>query len=284
MLKPLCLALTACCLFAADTPWTAKPLGSTEAPYGYLEHLPADYEKKPKAKHPLVFFLHGLGELGDGTTQLETVAKNGPFNNLKNNDDVAKYLESQSAIVIGPQGLKEDKWWNTPKLMKTLSFVIANYRVDPDRIYVTGLSMGGGGTWAVATAMSTVVAAAVPVCPAAGPGNVSSIHNLPIWGNQAIDDKTVKFPDNMQKWFDALLVDRGITLDQGAMTGFTRSDKPQFAHLDGKNWTWAAGEGDRSVAESKLVMTLYPDGSHNSWSRTYNNKVMWAWMFAQKKK
>src|ERR1043165_1709083 len=191
-LRLILLACVAVHLTAGEV-YTPRPLGSTPAPYGYLEHLPTGYQAKGKARYPLVFFLHGLGELGDSDKELAKVGNYGPIKHLRQNDQIGKLIDGQQDIVIAPQGLKADGWWRTEKLTATLAAVCKQYAVDPNRIYVTGLSMGGGGTWAVATAVPDQVAAIVPVCAAARVGDYAKLRGMPVWAHSAIGDGVVKF-------------------------------------------------------------------------------------------
>ena len=265
--------------------YTSHPLGSTPAPYGYLEYLPPTYKAKGKQKFPLILFLHGLGELGDSNKELDRVSGHGPLKHLKQNDQIAKLIIAQSAIVIAPQGLKADGWWRTEKLTATLAEIIKQHPIDPNRIYVTGLSMGGGGTWAVATAVPDLVAAIVPICGAARVGDYVKLRGMPIWAHHAIGDGVVKFPDNTQTWFEALVKDAGALPAGGVMTGYTQNDKNWLATLTPKGWAWQENvtlptPGPKG-ALPPLLLSVYPDGSHDSWSRTYENAAVWEWLFRQ---
>lgn len=265
--------------------YTSHAVGSTAAPYGYLQYLPPGYKAKGKQKYPLVLFLHGLGELGDSDKELAKVGNYGPLKHLRQNDAIAKLIVAQSAIVIAPQGLKADGWWRTEKLTATLAEIIKQHPIDSNRIYVTGLSMGGGGTWAVATAVPDQVAAIVPICAAAGAGNVSKLRGMPIWAHHSIGDGVVKFPDNTRAWFDALLKDGGAAPASGVMTGYTQNDKNWLATLTTKGWLWQEGATAPTLgpkgALPTLLLSVYPDVSHDSWSRTYENQAVWEWLFRQ---
>lgn len=278
MRTSIALLILALSLPAAE-PWTAVPMGTTDAPYGYLEHLPPDYRKHPKGRHPLVFFLHGLGELGDSAKDLAKVGKYGPLKLLADGDPVGRTIDQQSAIVIAPQGLKADKWWRTEKLTATLEAILKRHPIDPARIYVTGLSMGGGGTWAVATALPGRIAAIVPICGAARAGDAKKLRGLPIWAHHAINDPVVKFPDNTQTWFDGILKDVALVPAGGLLATRTATDKPWTGYLTPKGWL--GQEGIAPPGPSPLILTLHPDGSHDSWTRTYRNPAVWAWLFAQ---
>lgn len=281
-----CLVVSAVCLFAAE-PWTAYPLGSTDAPYGYLEHLPPGHPtgaSTTKIRHPLILFLHGSGELGDSASELAKVAMYGPLKLLADKDPLGTLIDEQGAVVVAPQGLKADKWWRTEKLIATLDDVLKRHPdTDLARIYVTGLSMGGGGTWALATAIPERLAAVVPICGAAGPNHVDRLKGLPIWANHAIGDPKVPFAKNTQAWFEALLTDHRALPEGGLMAGHGVVDKPLTGWLAAKGgWQWIDGIAPANDGmAAKLVLTIYPGNRHDSWTRTYQDKAMWEWMFAQ---
>jgi poly(3-hydroxybutyrate) depolymerase len=133
----------------------------------YLLDLPADYEKTPDKKWPLIFFLHGSGERG---SNVQKVAAHGPprllgadadkidHSDKRNKDatdivdvDEAKSKEAQAAlknfIVVSPQLPQSESGWQPFALNAMLDDILAKYHVDHDRVYLTGLSMGGYGTW-----------------------------------------------------------------------------------------------------------------------------------------
>ncbi len=127
----------------------------------YLLSLPEKYNELKEDRWPLILFLHGSGERG---TNLKLVKKHG----------VPKEAEKQKNfpfIVLSPQCPKE-KWWSdidvTLSVMAILDEVCKTYRVDTDRIYLTGLSMGGFGSWSLATQYPDRFAAMAVVC---GGGN-----------------------------------------------------------------------------------------------------------------
>lgn len=135
----------------------------------YLLYLPKDYNETDK-EFPLVLFLHGAGERGDdiekvkihGLPKLINEGKDFPF------------------IVVSPQ-CPDRMFWNTDILFKLLDEIEANYRVDKNRIYVTGLSMGGHGTWSLAIEQPNRFAAIAPVCGWADTSKASTIAHIPIW-------------------------------------------------------------------------------------------------------
>lgn len=286
---PLLLITTMTLVAAADpsdaTAYVKHPIGSTKAPYGFIEHLPpAARSTEAKNVFPLVFFMHGHGELGDSNNDLPRLTQHGPFKHLVAHDAIGKLIDEQQAIVIAPQGLKSDNWFKPEQLIATLQFVLETYPVDPQRVYVTGLSMGGGGTWTIATAMPDRVAAAMPVCGAGKIANADKLRGIPLWAFHAIDDPTVKFPVSTQAWFNAILADLGIKRAGGVMGGVEVANQTWTGTLAGKEWTWQQGSVPSGSLESAtLSLTLYPNGGHDSWSRTYADPAVWKWLFAQKK-
>jgi predicted peptidase len=262
--------------------YSQHPIGSTPAPYGFISHLPPGVTATSKEKYPLVFFLHGHGELGDSDKTLYTVAKHGPFKHFVARDDIGKLIDDHKAIVIAPQGLKSDNWFKTNLLLDTLKYVISAYPVDKKRIYITGLSMGGGGTWAICSAIPDQIAAGMPVCGAGKPNHAEKLLTIPLWAHHAVDDGTVKFPETTQKWIDLLLAQHEVKIEGGIMNGHEMAMKSWTGTLLDKKWTWKEGrEPADKLTSAKLTLTVHPNGGHDSWSRTYNNPNVWKWLFAQ---
>jgi len=137
---------------------------------GYLLYLPKDYEKDKIGLWPVILFLHGAGERGDDLGILGRIAL--PMV-LDERDDFP-------FIVISPQCPKNQRW-STEFLSTLLDDIIARYRVDTDRIYLTGLSMGGYGTWDLAIEYPDRFAACAPVCGGGNPHLVSRVKDVPIW-------------------------------------------------------------------------------------------------------
>ena len=122
----------------------------------YLLYLPKDYEQKPS--WPLMLFLHGSGERGD---DLQRVKGSGP----------PKLIEAGQQfpfIIVSPQCPK-GRFWEPFELTALLDEIVEKYKVDQDRIYVTGLSMGGFGTWSLAAHQPRRFAALVPICGGGDP-------------------------------------------------------------------------------------------------------------------
>jgi len=136
----------------------------------HLLFLPDDYAKDDQKRWPLILFLHGAGERGDN---LEMVKVHGPPKIVQTRKDFP-------FIVVSPQ-CRPNEWWSPIELLALLDDVCAKYRVDQDRIYLTGLSMGGFGTWQLAIRNPERFAAIAPICGGGDPDDVDPIRNLPTW-------------------------------------------------------------------------------------------------------
>ena len=193
----------------------------------YLLYLPDDYETTT-TKFPLVLFLHGAGERGN---DLEKVKVHGPPKLIKNG---AKF----PFILVSPQ-CPEGKWWNMESLTMLLDDVQSRLRVDKSRIYVTGVSMGGYGTWELALTQPNRFAAIVPICGGGRPWMARLIAHMPVWAFHGAKDKAVN----------------------------PRESEEMVAAIN------AAGGAAK--------LTIYPDATHDSWSRTYDNPEVFEWMLQQ---
>jgi predicted peptidase len=145
----------------------------------YLVYLPAHYES---SSHfwPLILFLHGAGERGDDP-------------NIVKQQGLAKRLAEGADlpfIVTAPQ-CPTNQSWSTDSLGRLLDLVDHDYRIDSARIYVTGMSMGGRGTWSMALGFPNRFAAIAPVCGRGDPSTVGSIANLPVWAFHGALDSLV---------------------------------------------------------------------------------------------
>lgn len=146
----------------------------------YLLHRPAGLPDAAEAgeKWPLLLFLHGAGERGHDLTR---VRRNGPL-------AVLGEVAIPPMIIVAPQCPPEQTWDNDI-LFALLDEIEATQPVDPDRVYVTGVSMGGFGTWSMALADPTRFAAIVPICGGAFPYIAYRLKRLPIWAfHGALDD------------------------------------------------------------------------------------------------
>ena len=171
----------------ADPPRAAAPTQQARtfeqkititAKLNYLLSLPTDYGRSRKS-WPLVLFLHGAGESG---SDLEKVKVHGP----------PKLVDAKGPfpfILVSPQS--PGRGWNSDVLNALLDTLIKQYRVDKDRVYLTGLSMGGYGTWALAAAHPEKFAAIAPICGGGNTSDAKKLAQLPIWVFHGAKDTTV---------------------------------------------------------------------------------------------
>jgi dienelactone hydrolase len=200
------LSLGSPCYSQVQTPRQISVSGSCG---GFYEYLPQGYNSNTTKTYPLIVAVHGIGELGNGTTDLPNILncwtalprliENGGF---PSSFSVAG--QSFSFIVISPQF----KWWPyASDVNDVVDYAIKNYRVDQSRIYVTGLSMGGGSVWDFAGNFPTKAAAIVPICGAASSDvtRAQAIANakLPVWATHNQDDPTVS-SSNTAGWVNLI--------------------------------------------------------------------------------
>jgi predicted peptidase len=157
--------------------------------YKYLLVLPEAYD--PAEKLPLILALHGSGERGD---DLGKVKKHGPLKRIQ--------AEGMRAIVLAPQCPK-DEWWIPEVLSGLLDEVERKYPVDKSRIYLTGLSMGGYGAWALAAYAPNRFAAVAPICGGGNPEDARKLVGTPVWAFHGSKDTAVA-PAKGQAMIDSL--------------------------------------------------------------------------------
>jgi predicted peptidase len=201
----------------------------------YLLSLPADYSNDPEKKWPLMLFLHGAGERG--LNDMVLLRKHG----------IPRVVEERDLpfITVSPQ-CPPNSWWADyrPELLALIDHVSGTHRVDATRVYLTGLSMGGFGSWHLAAENPQRFAAVVPICGggvwAYGfPERVLALKNTPVWAFHGAKDPTVPLAESE-----------------------TLVNKLQ-----------ACG--------GKVRFTIYADAGHDSWTETYNNPDLYAWLLEQ---
>lgn len=139
--------------------------------FKYVQYLPKDYDENKK--YPLVFFLHGAGERGDDA---DIAMRHGYMKYVRENGKEYPF------IFIAPQCPK-DKYWGcfTESLIAFSDYITDTLPVDRDRIYLTGLSMGGTGTWILSMAYPEKFAAIMPICGTGICWNAGQLKNMPIY-------------------------------------------------------------------------------------------------------
>ncbi len=202
----------------------------------YLLYLPKGYDKDGEKKWPLIVFLHGMGERGD---DLEKVKVHGP----------AKLLETEDwdFVVVSPQCPSNSFWpAETAALNALLDDVLEKYAVDPARVYLTGLSMGGYGTWQWAIERPDRFAAIAPICGGSMfytglVERVSALRDVPVWAFHGARDPVVPLHESA-------------------------------------NLVYALKQ-----AGSKAKFTIYPEADHDAWTETYSNPKLYKWFLKHAK-
>ena len=171
----------------------------------YRVYLPDGYEESNAAEFPVLLFLHGYGEIGnDNTKQIRILGGSNLF--------LEKLVKNGSCVIIAPQcnDPAEYNWvpighaWNTGSRTLTenptitleaatalLKEYIAEGKIDTKRVYVSGISMGGYGTWEIIARNPELFAAAVPLCGAGIPSKAAELKDMAIWAFHGLADPTV---------------------------------------------------------------------------------------------
>ncbi len=201
---------------------------STGKSISYLLYLPPGYEAK--AKWPLMLFLHGRGE-SDGP--LSIVAKWGPPRRIEHG-------EAPPYIVVSPQCPRSPESWPQPGqqalLVALLDHITKTFKVDEDRVYLTGLSMGGYGSWRLAADHPERFAAVVPVCGAGNVADAPKLKNLPIWVWHGTDDPAVPFQRSVEM-VDAIKKAGGTSIRFTSLEGIGHNSwEAAYASPDVYQW------------------------------------------------
>lgn len=255
VLRPLVLLLMACpsgAAAAAPTSHTFETRLTRAVTYGYLRHLPTGYDAAADRRWPLLLFLHGAGERGD---DLQLVAKHGPPKLLAATaaliapEASAAPRLAENFIVISPQ-CPAGEIWDDEAVLALLDAVTAELRVDRARVYLTGLSMGGYGTWSLALKHPERFAAIAPICGGGrlleilisqGPRR-EAIQALPVWAFHGARDPRVPVVES-ERMVEAL----------------------------------------RRAGAHEVELTVYPEATHDSWTETYANAELYAWLLRHRR-
>ncbi len=174
----------------------------------YYLYFPERYETDKQSKFPLLLFLHGGGESG---MQLGALKTNGPPKLIAEGKQFP-------FLILAPQHPEKKKWWNTRSVKQLLDSVIARYRVDEKRIYLTGLSRGGAAAWEMAVQYPDYFAALAVVCGMTPVPYASWIDkDLPIWIFHGTEDTSIPFTEseNMVRELKKLGHDVKFTVYEG---------------------------------------------------------------------
>jgi predicted peptidase len=187
----LALPLLSCAALHADTPAPGKQVElshkvSDQQSVPYLLYLPKELDAKADKKWPVILFLHGRGE---SRGPLSIVAKWGPPRMAERGDNLPY-------IVISPQCPASSRWTADEQqagVLNLLDHICEKYPVDTSRIYLTGLSMGGYGSWKLAADHGQRFAAVAPVCGRGNPADGGKLKDLPIWVFHGTEDRAVDY-------------------------------------------------------------------------------------------
>ena len=222
-----------------------------------LLYLPSDYYFQPEKTWPLILFLHGGGEAG---TDLEKLKQTGLPEILVGKDDFPFIVVSPQipappehqdpATMYDIEGYLNSYGWKqrTKMLSLLVDELIATLQVDPRRIYLTGISLGGFGTWAYLLKEPDRFTAAIPI--AGGyhftdfelPENLCLLKDLPIWVFHGDKDSAVQYQ------LSEILVN-----------------------------------GLKACGSVEVKFTLVPDGEHDVWSDAYADPLLWDWLLSKAK-
>ncbi|HEU0124198.1 MAG TPA: prolyl oligopeptidase family serine peptidase [Bryobacteraceae bacterium] len=246
------VALTAAALFG-ETGFLDRAVEVNGQTHFYQVYVPRDYA--PTRVWPVILFLHGAGESGaNGLTQTQVGLPGA----------IRKNPERFPAIVVMPQSSPTRQWMDPAEQAVALAALEASrkeFRTDAGRIYLTGLSKGGYGTWHLAAREPNRFAAIAPICG----GVVFSKRLLERLGKTEAD-----FPTNAD-----VAQKLGRTLPIWAFHGGADPTVPP--------------EASRSIIEalkaigSNARYTEYEGVGHNSWDRAYGDPAFAEWLFAQKR-
>lgn len=209
---------------------------SKEISLKYLLYTPPDYEETD-GKWPLLLFLHGMGERGE---HLDMLKKHGPPRLIEEGQDFP-------FIVVSPQCPADSFWTMELDALRALVAEITEaYRVDLSRLYLTGLSMGGFGSWHLATEYPDLFAAVVPICGGGVrelgyPAKVRALKETPVWAFHGAKDDVVPLEMSQE------LVE------------------------------------ELKSCGGNVRFTVYPEAGHDSWTQTYNNPELYKWLLEQQK-
>jgi len=218
---------------SASFQWKTESRGELK----YLIQFPAGYEASKDQRWPLMLFLHGAGERG---SDVQRAGIHGPLKEVRQGTNFP-------FIIVAPVCPSGERWQTKP-LVQLLDKLESDLRVDTNRVYLTGLSMGGYGTWALGLAAPERFAAIAPICGGANLIDVvlgtrdreQALKTLPIWVFHGAKDQVVPVDESQ----------RAVNLLR-------------------KN----------GVKEVKL--TIYPEAQHDSWTETYDNPKFYEWLLAQ---
>ncbi|MEP7230880.1 MAG: T9SS type A sorting domain-containing protein [Ginsengibacter sp.] len=237
---------------------TPQYVSMTPLSNAYYEYLPQGYSSTGGQKYPLMIFVHGSGEMGDGSpSQLQRVLKHGPPKLINQDVFPTSFTvngQTFKFVIISPQFTG---WPGDREINDVIDYAIQHYNVDTSRIYLTGLSMGGGAVWEYVgddITQGKRVAAIVPIAGASYPAyfrcaNIAAA-DIAVWATHNIGDPTV----------------------------------PSYYTIDYVNTIDTAPLPPNPLA----IKTIFQSNKHDAWTQTYdvnfkpNGKNVYEWMLQYK--
>ncbi|AGC44191.1 hypothetical protein MYSTI_02875 [Myxococcus stipitatus DSM 14675] len=269
---------------AADT-WSAALLspvenqisvhmqGANGNPLPYGEFIPPGYNASTEL-YPVVIHLNGIGELGrapNPTDLYEVLTRNGALRNIRTSATWKTYFAQKKMMVFAPQAVDN---YSPAEIRPFVQFIVANYRVDPKRVYLTGLSMGGWGAWRYATLHGSELAAMATFATAIGaPGEtIPQLKDVPIWAGSSFGDRwgerswVLPVTKNYNHWAFPPVVE----LPQTTTYLFNKTTQ-----------SWTSQAGIVATGNTILRYVVFSGNAHMGWAETYGLQSFWDWMFAQ---
>lgn len=154
----------------------------------YYLYYPENYESESQKEFPILLFLHGGGDSGDS---LASIKRSGPPKMIVDGKQFP-------FLILAPQNPNPKKWWNTRAVNQLLDSIVENNRIDEKRIYLTGLSRGGGAAWEMAVQYPEKFAAMAVVCGMTPLPYAAWIDkNMPIWVFHGEDDESIPISESV---------------------------------------------------------------------------------------
>ncbi|WP_224371051.1 carboxylesterase family protein [Hyalangium versicolor] len=256
----------------------ARLKSSTGAQYSYGEYLPPGYLTST-TNYPVIIHLNGMSEFGTSTTEaalLGVVTRHGAMKKIYNTSAGKTWFGQHQVMVFTPQAPTN---WVPAELNTFLDFIIANYRVDTSRIYLTGLSYGGYGSWTYAYAYGSRLAALAPMATNIGaPGpTITQLRNVPVWAVHSYNDGSSFSAET--SWMTGLTKNYGVTQPVSVPT--PSATLTYLFSAPAKAWTSQAGVV--ATGDSIARLTVIPGTAHDCWTQIYDNYDFWSWLVAQQR-
>jgi predicted peptidase len=187
----------------------------------------------------MILFLHGAGERG---RNLGAVRKHGPLK-------LAEQAPGLPFVIAAPL-CPNNQWWEAEPLIALLDDLLKRHKIDPRRVYLTGMSMGAYGVWELAVQYPERFAAVVPICGGGSPlplllqdgPKIRQLKRLPVWAFHGAKDIVVP-PSESERM----------------VYGFTQIG-------------------------GNVRYTVYPEVEHDAWTQTYNNPELYDWFLQQRRR